>query len=67
MRIKGTDEENTTFGPPTRVADQKPGFSGEVAKQEVETRHDRRLRPRDRKDIPQEGLAYRIAKSLKEE
>lgn len=67
MRIKDSDEENTTFGLPARVADQKPGFDGEVAKQQVETRHDRRLHPREIKDIPQESLSSRIAKSQKEE
>ena len=35
MRIKGDDEENTAFGFPAKAVDQKSGFDGEVAKQEV--------------------------------
>ena len=62
------DEENTTFGLPKKVTDQKSGFDrsgldSEAAKQEVETSKDRRRRPRKEKDIPQESLAARIGKN----
>lgn len=62
MRIKGADDENTAFGLPAKTVDQKPGFDGEIAKQEVESSNNRRLRPTDKKDIPQESLAARISK-----
>lgn len=69
-RIKAGDEENTAFGLPKKVVDQKSGFdlSGfdrDAAKQEVETGKDHRRRPREKKDIPQEPLAARIGKIRK--
>jgi hypothetical protein len=64
-RIKGGDEENADFGLPENVADHKSGFDREVANQEVETGNDRRRRPREEKDVPQESLAARIAKIRK--
>jgi hypothetical protein len=64
-RIKGGDEENTEFGLPEKVADHKSGFDREVAKQEVETDNNRRRRPSEEKNIPQEALSTRIAKIRK--
>jgi hypothetical protein len=64
-RIKGADEENTAFGLPAKALDEKSGFKGEVAKEEVQTGNDRRLRPSEKKDIPQESLASRIDKIRK--
>jgi hypothetical protein len=64
-RMEETDEEDTAFGLPANVVDQKPGLDLEVAKQEVGTGRDRRLRPREEKDIPQESLAARIGKIRK--
>ena len=66
MRIKGADEENTAFGFQAKAVDQKSGFDGEVAKQEYEMGNDHRLQPSEKKDIPQESLAARIGKNLKE-
>lgn len=66
MRFKGADEENTAFGLPAKAVDQKSGFEGEVAKQEGEAGNNRRLRPREKKDVPQESLAARIGKIGKE-
>jgi hypothetical protein len=64
-RIKGADEENAAFAFPAKAVDQKSGFDSEVAKQEVEEGNNRRLRPREKKDIPQESLASRIGKIRK--
>jgi hypothetical protein len=64
-RIKGADEQNTAFGLPAKALDEKSGFKGEIAKEEVQSGNDRRLRPREKKDIPQESLAVRIGKILK--
>ena len=66
MRIKGADEENTAFGLPAKVVDLKSGFDGEIAKQEAQKDNNRRRRPREKKDIPQEALAARIGKIRKE-
>jgi len=63
--IKGSDEENTSFGVPEKVVDLKAGFQREVAKQEGETHSDQRRRPSEEKDIPQESLAARIGKMRK--
>ncbi len=65
-RIEDTDEENTEFGLPAKLVDHKPGLDLEVAKQELETDNNRRLRPREKKDIPQESLAARISKNRKQ-
>jgi hypothetical protein len=65
MKIKGADEENTAFGLPAKAVDHKSGFDDEVAKQEVETGNNLRLRPREKKDVPQESLAARIGKIRK--
>lgn len=46
--------------------DHKPGFDGEIAKQDVETGNNCRHRPREKKDIRQEALAVRISKIRKE-
>jgi hypothetical protein len=66
-RIQAGDEENTAFGLPTKVMDHKSGFDrGQgVAKQEAETGKNRRRRPSEEKDIPQESLAARIDKIRK--
>jgi hypothetical protein len=69
-RINVGDEENTAFGLPEKVTDQKSGFDrsgldSKAAKQEVETGKDLRRRPREEKDIPQEPLAARIGKIQK--
>lgn len=63
--MEGADEKDTSFGFPEKVVDQKSGFDGQVAKEEVETGNNRRLRPRETKDVPQESLAARIAKTNK--
>jgi hypothetical protein len=65
-RIKGGDEENTAFGLPAKVVDHKSGFDRGVAEQEAETGKNRRRRPSEEKDIPQEALAARIGKARKE-
>jgi len=64
-KIKGGDEENTEFGHPEKIADHKSGFDREVAKDEDETGNNRRRRPSEEKDIPQEALAARIGKIQK--
>jgi hypothetical protein len=64
-RMEEADEEDTAFRLPATVVDQKPGLDLEVAKQEAETGKDLRRRPIEKKDIPQESLAARIAKSGK--
>jgi hypothetical protein len=64
-RIKGGDEENSGFGLPARIADHRAGFEHKVAKQEVETGKNRRLRPSKEKEVPKESLAARIRKSRK--
>lgn len=61
-RSRGDDEGNADFGLPAKVVDLKPGFDSEVVERGVETGTDRRLRPREEKDIPKETLAARIAK-----
>jgi len=66
-RIKDGDEKNTNFGLPEKVVDQKSGFDREIAEQKVETGNDRRRRPSEEKDIPQETLAARIDKIRKGE
>lgn len=65
MRIKDDDEENTAFGFPIENVDQKPGFDGEVTKETTKIGINRRLRPSEKKDIPQESLAARISKTRK--
>lgn len=67
-RTKGADEEDVAFGFPAKVEDQKSGFVGEVAnedvaKQEVKAGNNHRLPSSEKKDIPQESLAARISKS----
>jgi hypothetical protein len=64
-RMEGANEGDTAFGLPANALDRKPGLNLEVAKQEAETGKDLRRRPREKKDIPQESLAARIAKSRK--
>ena len=64
-RLKGADEENVAFGLLAKAVDQKSGFAPEVAKQEVEEGNNRRRRPTEKKDIPQESLASRIGKIQK--
>lgn len=61
--MDGADERDTSFGFPEKIVDQKSGFDSEVAKEEVETGNNRRLRPREKKDVPQESLAARIGKT----
>jgi hypothetical protein len=64
-KSKGGDEENSAFGLPAKTVDHKSGVHHEVAKQGVEKGHNRRRRPREEKDIPQETLAARIGKIRK--
>ena len=64
-RTKGGDEENTAFELPGKVADHKSGFDRKVAKEAAETGNNRRRRPSEEKDVPQESLAARIAKVQK--
>ncbi len=62
-RINVGDEENTAFGLPKKVVDQKSGFDREATKQMAEMEgEDHRPRPRVEKDIPQEPLTARIRK-----
>jgi len=64
-RTEGGDEENTAFGLPEQVVDHKAGFDPKVPKQEAETGNNRRFRPSEEKDIPQQPLAHRIGKKRK--
>ncbi len=66
-RTKVSDDENSNFGFPVNVVDQKSGFDRGTAKKEVETGKDHRRRPIDEKDIPKEPLAARIGKIQKGE
>jgi hypothetical protein len=66
-RTEPSDEENTAFGLPEQVADQKPGFDREVAYQageEGEPGKNDRFRSSEERAIPQEPLAARIAARL---
>lgn len=64
-RKEGGDEENTAFGLPEKVVDHKPGFDLQVPKHEAEMGNNRRFRPSEEKDIPQQSLAERIGKNRK--
>ncbi len=64
---KRSDAENTDFGFRENVVHHKPGFDYGGPKREPEAAGNHRFRRSERKDIPQESLARRIAKSKKGE
>jgi hypothetical protein len=64
-RTEKGDAANTMFGLPLRLADHKPGFDHRESKQETERGDNHRFRRSEKKDVPQESLASRIAKKKK--